>query len=135
MSIRNTIEERYDYDIIEDFLNQNTHVFNVLEKMVLDLRQEESFTPIIGELFRAFHNLKSAAGYLDVFVIVNLAKFTEDILEGARNLKGRATDEFIDWMLLVLDQVRLWLDDIERNRPDFSPINKEILLIPLDIIE
>lgn len=135
MGLKQDLESRFDYDIVEDFLVQYDYILEILERIVLDLKSSQNYNKNINEIFRIMHNLKSAAGYLKLFIIINTAKFTEETLETARTLNGPATEEFVDWLLLIKDQLKIWINQIEKDEQEFLPINKKILSIPLELTQ
>jgi len=126
MNIQDYLYSEFDSSIVEEFLM----MLDVMEDM-LDLTIERLYTnyeEAINDLFRMFHNLKSAAGFLKIKKIQNYAHFVEDILQKARE-RNKADEEFIDWMFKVADQFHNWYKDINKNE-ELSHINPLILKTP-----
>ena len=90
----------------------------------------KSYADNVGDLFRIFHNIKSAAGFLKLDPIIKLSVLCEDIVEEARILKGPASEELIDWLLLVSDQFEKYRRDVEQNASFFSVLNPLIIKVP-----
>lgn len=129
MGIRSSIEEEYDLEIVEDFLEHFEMMGDVMEPIILDLLHSQNYSNDINELFRIFHNLKSATAYLQLDSINRLAKLVEDVLEELRQKESLSNEEIIDWLLAINDQIKLFLDDFENDR-DLSKIPFKLLKIP-----
>ena len=133
MGLYTQLEIDFDLDIVEDFINHYSIMCENLEPLIINLNQEDSYEPNIGELFRIFHNLKSAGGFLKLDPIVKLATLSEDVCEEARVLSGPASEDFIDWLLLISDQFNMYRLDIENDAEYFSMLNPLIIKVPLDL--
>jgi len=84
MGIKSDLEESFDFDIVDEFLDHFSLMVDSMEIMVLDLSKDEMYKRAVNELFRVFHNVKSASGYLKLTSINKLAAFVEDVLETLR---------------------------------------------------
>jgi two-component system chemotaxis sensor kinase CheA len=133
MGIYSALEIDFDLDIVEDFVNHYAVMCENMEPLVVNLDKSEYYEGNIGELFRIFHNLKSAGGFLKLDPIVKLSSLAEDIVEEARMLKGPASDELVDWLLLVSDQFAKYLEDVENDAEHFSVLNPLIIKVPLEL--
>lgn len=133
MGLYTQLEIDFDLDIVEDFINHYSIMCENLEPLIINLNKEDSFEPNIGELFRIFHNLKSAGGFLKLDPIIKLATLSEDVCEEARVLSGPASEDFIDWLLLISDQFNTYRLDIENDSEYFSMLNPLIIKVPLDL--
>ncbi len=133
MGIYTQLEIDFDLDIVEDFVNHYAVMCENLEPLIIDLNKAEKYEDNIRELFRIFHNLKSAGGFLKLDPIVKLSTLSEDVAEEARVVKGPASEEFIDWLLLISDQFELYRQDIEQDREYFSMLNPLIIKVPVNL--
>ncbi|NOX16508.1 MAG: phosphorelay protein [Epsilonproteobacteria bacterium] len=133
MGLYSQLEIDFDLDIVEDFVNHYAVMCENLEPLIIDLNKLEKYEDNIGELFRIFHNLKSAGGFLKLDPIVKLSTLSEDVVEEARIVKGPASEEFIDWLLLISDQFEAYRQDIEQDREYFSMLNPLIIKVPLKL--
>lgn len=133
MGVKKDLEESFDFDIVDEFLDHYDFICETLEPIILGLEEKENYNNNINELFRIFHNLKSATGFLNLKIINNLAKFTEDVLEDARKLEGPATNEFIDWLLAISDQLNAWLKNFKNDHKEYTHLNGKIVDIPVDL--
>ncbi len=133
MGLYTQLEIDFDLDIVEDFINHYSIMCENMEPLIINLNKQENFEENIRELFRIFHNLKSAGGFLKLDPIVKLATLSEDVCEEARVLEGPASEEFIDWLLLISDQFEVYRKDIENDAEFFSMLNPLIIKVPLDL--
>ena len=133
MGLYTRLEIDFDLDIVEDFINHYSIMCENMEPLIINLNREEEYENNIRELFRIFHNLKSAGGFLKLDPIVKLATLSEDVCEEARILDGPASEEFIDWLLLISDQFNIYRKDIENDAESFSMLNPLIIKVPLEL--
>jgi len=115
MGILAQLEVDFDIEIVEDFVSHYAIMCENMEPLIIGLNRVDKYSDNIGDLFRIFHNMKSAAGFLKLDPIIKLAVLCEDIVEEARMLKGPASEEFIDWLLLVSDQFEKYRRDVEND--------------------
>ena len=98
--------------------------------LIIGLTRPDRYSGYIGELFRIFHNIKSAAGFMKLDPILKLTTLAEEICGEARDLQGPANDDFVDWLLLLSDQFNRYKNDIENDAEFFSPLDANIVKIP-----
>ncbi|KAB0612071.1 phosphorelay protein [Campylobacter hyointestinalis] len=133
MGILKQLETDYDLDIVEDFLTHFDFMSSSLDSLIIKLSRKEVCSENLDEIFRIFRNIKSAAEFLKLEPLIKLATLCEDILDEAKNQKdenSEASDEFIDWLLLVADQVEAYRIDIENDELYFHILNPKIINIP-----
>ena len=128
--ILSQLEVDFDIEIVEDFISHYAIMCENMEPLIIGLGKSERYNDNIGELFRIFHNMKSAAGFLKLEPIIKLAVLCEDIAEEARLLQGPASEPFIDWLLLVSDQFDRYRRDVEYNADFFTVLNPLIIKVP-----
>jgi two-component system chemotaxis sensor kinase CheA len=133
MGILSNLESEYDLEIVEEFFSHYCYMCESMEPLIISLSKEDLYAQNIQELFRIFHNIKSASGFLKLEPITKLAELTEDVLEEARVLNGPASEEFIDWLLLVSDQFEKYRLDIENDNKYFSLFEPLIVKVPVDL--
>jgi two-component system chemotaxis sensor kinase CheA len=129
MGIRTRLEEDYDYDIVDEFLDHLDIMTEAMEPTIVALENEDGRVDKINELFRIFHNIKSASGFLKVDRIHILSELAEDLMESVRYNPNSLTEEVIDWLLLVNDQFRIWYSQLEEDE-ELEDINPKILNVP-----
>lgn len=131
MGILAQLEIEFQYDLVDDFISHFSMMCELLEPLIINLEKPAKFSQNINELFRIFHNIKSSASFMKLNPVVKLATITEDILDQARNFSDcTGSDELIDWLLLVSDQLEIYRQDIAKDSHFFSIINPKIIKIP-----
>ncbi len=130
MGIFSDLEAEFDVEIVEEFFSHYSFMIEALEPLVIALEKEELYTNNINEIFRIFHNIKSSTGYLKLTPINKIVTLGEEMLEECRHLDGKASDELINWLLLLSDQLQLYKKDLQDDRDELSAINHNIIKIP-----
>lgn len=130
MGILKILEIDYSYDIVEEFLSHYTLMCDLMEPLIINLARHDRYGSNISELFRIFHNIKSAAGFMRLDPIIKLTTLAEEICGEARDLQGPANEDFVDWLLLLSDQFNRYKNDIENDAEFFSPLDANIVKIP-----
>ena len=130
MGILKSLEIDYSYDIVEEFLSHYTLMCDLMEPLIISLARHDRYGSNISELFRIFHNIKSAAGFMRLDPILKLTTLAEEICGEARDLQGPANEDFVDWLLLLSDQFNRYKNDIENDAEFFSPLDANIVKIP-----
>jgi two-component system chemotaxis sensor kinase CheA len=133
MGIFSQMELDFDLEIVEDFMTHYGIMCESMEPLIIGLSKQGLYEENIGELFRIFHNIKSAAGFVRLDPIIKLASLGEEVVEEARLLKGPAAEVFIDWLLLVSDQFASYRQDVESDASYFSMLNPHIIKVPLEL--
>jgi len=128
MKVLDYLYSEYDFEIVEEFLEHFDIINDTLDVLITNLN-EENYSESIDELFRIFHNLKSASGYLHLNRIHILVQLVEAVLDEARK-RDNFTEEFRDWLYLCASQLDLWHEDLIQNHEELTPIKKEFLKIP-----
>jgi len=133
MGIIDNLQKEIDYDIIDEFIGHYALMCDEMEGLILSLEKPESYERNVGELFRIFHNIKSASGFMKLDRMNRASELVESVLEEARAAKGPASQELINWMLVANDMFNSWKNQLETNSPELSPITPKILNIPTKI--
>ena len=129
MGIRNRLERQFDYDIVDEFLDHFEVMTEVMEPTIISLENDEIREEKINELFRIFHNIKSASSFLKIDRLHLLSELAEETMERLRENPDAVSEELIDWLLLVSDQFRSWYSEIASDG-ELEEINPKILLVP-----
>lgn len=133
MGLFSRLEVDFDLEIVEDFISHYSIMCENMEPLIIGLNKIDNYEENMGELFRIFHNMKSAAGFLKLDAIVKLAALCEDVAEESRMLKGPASEEFIDWLLMVSDQFEKYRQNIENDDEYFSMLEPLIIKVPVNL--
>ena len=129
MGIRSDLDANFDFEIIDEFLDHYSMMVDSMEVMIIDLAKPNMYQRSVDELFRVFHNIKSASGYLKILPMSKLASFVEDELETLRKRKPPISDETTNWLLEISDMFSAWQDDLKLDN-ELSKIKYSLLKIP-----
>lgn len=129
MGIRSDLDTNFDFEIVDEFLDHYSMMVESMEVMILDLTKIENYKRSVNELFRVFHNIKSASGFLKIIPMTRLAAFVESELEILRERDIPANEETISWLLNISDMFAIWQDDFRLDN-ELSKINFSLLKIP-----
>jgi two-component system chemotaxis sensor kinase CheA len=129
MGIRSDLDANYDYEIVDEFLDHYSMMVDSMEVMIIDLSKRNMYTRSVNELFRVFHNIKSASAYLKIVPMNKLATFVEDELEQLRAKEPPVSNETTDWLLAISDMFSKWHDDLKLDN-ELSKIKYTLLKIP-----
>ncbi len=129
MGIRSDLDANFDFEIVDEFLDHYSMMIDSMEVMVIDLTKPNMYKRSINELFRVFHNIKSASGYLKIEPMAKLAAFVESELEELRAKEPPINDETVNWLLEVSDMFAKWQDDLKLDN-ELTKIKFSLLKIP-----
>ena len=129
MGIRSDLDANFDFEIVDEFLDHYSMMIDSMEIMILDLSKPDMYPRSINELFRVFHNIKSASAYLKLTSMNKLASFVEDELEILRTKTEPISEETTTWLLAISDMFASWQDDFKLDN-ELSKIKYSLLKIP-----
>ncbi len=129
MGIRTKLDASFDFEIVDEFLDHYSMMVDSMEIMILDLSKPVMQKRSVDELFRVFHNIKSASGYLQIEPMMRLSTLVEDELEELRKHTKPINEETINWLLIISDMYASWQEDFKNDR-DLSKIRFSLLKIP-----
>jgi chemotaxis protein histidine kinase CheA len=129
MGIRSDLDSNFDFEIVDEFLDHYSMMVESMEVMITDLEKPSKYARSVDELFRVFHNIKSASGYLKIVPMSKLAAFVEDALEQLRKMNSLPDEYTVTWLLDISDMFAQWQDDIKQDK-ELSHIKYSLLKIP-----
>lgn len=129
MGVRSELETNFDFEIIDEFLDHFAMMVEIMESLIVDLGYEERYARSVEELFRIFHNIKSASSYLKIEPMIRLATLVEDALEQLRNRSTPANEETINWLISVSDMFQQWQEDFKMDN-ELSKVHFNLLILP-----
>ena len=129
MGIRADLDANFDYEIVDEFLDHYSMMVDNMETMIIDLSKPNMFEQSINELFRVFHNIKSATGYLQIEQMQKLSAFVVDSLEELRANYESVNEETVNWLLAISDMYAQWNDDLKLDNT-LSHIKYSLLKLP-----
>ena len=129
MGIRSDLDANFDFEIVDEFLDHYSMMVESMEVMILDLSKPEKQLRSVNELFRVFHNIKSASGFLKLTPMARLASLVEDELEQLRSYNKPINDETINWLLEISDMFAAWQENIRLDQ-ELDKVKFSLLKIP-----
>ena len=129
MGIRSDLDANFDYEIVDEFLDHYSMMVDSMEVMIIDLSKPNMYKRSTDELFRVFHNIKSASGYLKIVPMNKLASFVEDALEELRKRDTPVSKETVDWLLEISDTFSAWHDDLKLDN-ELTHVKFSLLKLP-----
>ena len=129
MGARSDLDSNFDFEIIDEFLDHYSIMMDSMEILILDLSKTDMHTRSLNELFRVFHNIKSASGFLKIEPMTRLATFVEEILEVLRRIDKPVNEDVVNWLLTVSDMFAAWNDDL-KNDNELSRVKYSLLKTP-----
>lgn len=129
MGVRRDLEDNYDFEIVDEFLDHYAMMVEIMEPLIIELGKKERYEHALEELFRIFHNIKSASGFLKIEPMIRLSTFVEDSLEGMRYREGPANEEVIGWLISVNDMYIQWQEDLKLDNT-MTKVKFSLLKLP-----
>ena len=129
MGVRRDLEDRFDFEIVDEFLDHYAMMVEVMETLIVDLEHTSNYARSVEELFRIFHNIKSASNFLQLEPMSRLSTFVEDVLEQMRVVNGPSNTDTINWLLEISDMFQSWQDDLKLDN-ELSKIKFSLLKLP-----
>lgn len=129
MGVRTDLDAEFDYEIVDEFYDHYTMMVESMEVMILDLSKDDSYKRSIDELFRVFHNIKSASGYLKIAPMNRLSQFVEEFLDELRQRDETVGQHTVSWLLEISDIFAQWLIDIKEDN-ELTKVKYSLLKIP-----
>ena len=129
MGVRSDLDANFDFEIVDEFLDHYSIMVDSMEVMILDLSKPNMYERSVNELFRVFHNIKSASGFLKIIPMSKLSAFVENELEDLRKREGPISEETTNWLLSINDIFEQWQDDLKLDNK-LTKIKYSLLKIP-----
>ncbi len=132
MGVRQRLESSYDYEIVDEFLDHFDIMTEVMEPTIIAIESAsdpQKRREKIDELFRLFHNIKSASAFLKIERLNLLAELAEEMVSRLRDDPESVDSRVIDWLLAVHDQMRRWYDQIAADE-ELEETDPNLLKLP-----
>lgn len=129
MGIKSDLDANFDFDIVDEFMDHYSLMVESMEIIILDLAKPNMHHRALDELFRIFHNIKSASGFLKIMPMNKLAAFVEESLDELRNMDNIVNEETINWLLEISDMFAQWHEDLKSDN-EITPIKFSLLKLP-----
>ncbi len=101
--------------LLARFISEAQELIQQSAAGILRLEKDPDNEAAINEVFRAIHTLKGSSGLFDAQPLTNLVHAGEDVLSAVRSGALRLSPDITDHTLDMLDQVGVWLGDLEGN--------------------
>jgi two-component system chemotaxis sensor kinase CheA len=101
-----------EIDMVAGFVEEAGEHLDAIEAAVLEVERSPSDAEAIDSLFRPFHTIKGAAGFLNLRDIVSLTHEAETLLDQARKGSRQVTHGLIDLVFEVVDILKVQFDGI-----------------------
>ena len=132
MGVRQRLESSYDYEIVDEFLDHFDIMTEVMEPTIIAIESAsdpQKRREKIDELFRLFHNIKSASAFLKIERLNLLAELAEEMVSRLRDDPESVDSRVIDWLLAVHDQMRRWYVQIAADE-ELEETDPNLLKLP-----
>ena len=129
MGVKSDLYSNFDFEIVDEFLDHYSMMVESMDIMILDLSKPDMYNQSINELFRVFHNIKSASGYLNITKMAKLSAFVEDMLEQIRINHTSVNEETINWLFNISDMFAKWKNDFDLDK-ELTHIKYSLLKLP-----
>lgn len=114
-----TENDRIDLSVfLPDYLSDCEEGFRRINDALLALEKDYSQTGRLDEVFRAVHTLKSSSAMLEFSSIAELAHTCEDLLDRLRRHQAPLTQQTIDLLFEVVDQLEVMVEQQAKGRGD-----------------
>ncbi len=100
--------------MLEAFIGEARENLETAGSCFLTLEKNPADDPVMNDLFRAIHTIKGSSGLFDLPAFTKVVHAAEDVLDQARSGELSLSSEHIDLFLDTMDQIGIWLDDLER---------------------
>lgn len=107
------LNSQEDQLIYNEFISESNDHLDNIESEILTLEEGKAPHEVIESVFRAFHSIKGAAGFLGLTAVNKLCHECENLLDKARKGEIRVSREINDALLCTKDALGNMLDIIK----------------------
>jgi len=102
-----------DLDLLSDFVSEVKEHIDNIDSRLLSLENNPGDSDLLNAVFRVFHTIKGAAGFLALDEISRLSHITESLLDGARKGDILLQGGSIDVVFEAVDEMKSLVGTIE----------------------
>lgn len=113
-------------EIVESFLIESKEIIDSLDTDLIDLEKNPADEELLNKVFRAFHTIKGAAGFLNLTKLTSLTHRSEDLLNKLRKKEMVLTPDLMDIILNSFDKMKELIDSIEQSKNEDVEIDEII---------
>ncbi len=103
-------------NLLAEFINETRDLVQQASQDFLKIEENPEDRELINSLFRAMHTIKGSSGVFELIPLTDLVHEAENILDRAREGKLKLSGEIIDVFLDILDQINMWMDELETDQ-------------------
>ncbi|MCX8042912.1 MAG: chemotaxis protein CheA [Desulfobacterota bacterium] len=104
-----------DVDLLSDFVSEVQEHIESIDTKLLSLEKTPQNVDLLNAIFRVFHTIKGAAGFLGLDDITRLAHTTENLLDLARKGEMVFSADTIDVIFSAVDEMKKLIKEIEKT--------------------
>lgn len=125
------VNEGVDPEFLNDFILEARDHLEEIEMKLLNLETEPDNEEIVHGLFRNFHTIKGLAGFVDQYLIQEIAHKTESLLDDCRNGIIGIDKIIIDIILGSTDIIKELCNDIglSEDKDFMNKVEKQLELL------
>lgn len=120
-----------DTSLLGEFITEGREHCALAEQMLMDLEGDTENKEAIDAIFRGFHTIKGAAGFLDLKPISVLAHESETLLDMVRKGEIVIKDKIADTIFKSIDSMRELFDGVENTIETGDPFDGSDIVLPL----
>lgn len=128
------IDEITDISVFDSFISDSLEGVEEAEARLMELEDDPENSELINSIFRCFHSLKGAAGFLGLSVLAKLTHNAETVLDNLRKGQLTVTTDLINCLLAVLDSTRQLLIQL-KDLADPDVDNKQVSPVDISRVE
>lgn len=113
-------------EIVESFLIESKEIIDSLDTDLIDLEKNPADEELLNKVFRAFHTIKGAAGFLNLTKLTSLTHRSEDLLNKLRKKEMVLTPDLMDIILNSFDKMKELIVSIEQSKNEDVEIDEII---------
>ncbi|MDP6701592.1 MAG: Hpt domain-containing protein, partial [Candidatus Latescibacteria bacterium] len=104
-----------DSEIFFDFSSEAEEHLDAAESTLLSLEGHPEDDELLNTIFRAFHTIKGASGFLNLVDVTRVSHTVEDVLDSARKKQLTLTPPIMDVILESVDLLKTLLQNVEEQ--------------------
>ena len=101
--------------MLESFISESRENLETAGRCFLELEKRPDDEELLDDLFRTMHTVKGSSGLFDIPGFTKVVHAAEDVLDRVRSGDFFLTPEHVDLFLDTMDQIGIWLDDLEES--------------------
>lgn len=129
MGILKKLEIDFEADDVEKFLHFFRTMADSFEPLIIKL-EGDKYKEALKEIQTLAHNTAWAARRLELDEVTDFCVFCEEVMEQACRFDGPASDEFIDWLLLLSEQCEKYCKCYEQDADVLAFFNPLLVKLP-----